>query len=427
MAIIILLLSMVLNGIFAMAEIAMVSSRKARLQQRAEKGELGAEVALELLLKPNRFLSTIQIGITLVGIFSGAFGAAQLAEPIGDLFENIEFIRPFADTVAFVIVVLVITYFSLIIGELVPKRVALNNPEAVSAALAIPMRFISTLAGPFVSFLSASSEFGIKLLGIKPNSEPDISEEEIIVMIEQGRQIGVFEKAERDMVSSVFRLGERRVEALMTPRMEMIWLDVNSPNETIWQQIFESPHSRIPVADGDLDNIIGYLQVRELIKYSHEDPDFNLRDFIKHPIYLPENMPALKALDNIQTSGIHLAMVVDEFGGIIGMITDYDILEAIVGEIPEDSTDTDNLIVQREDGSWLLDGLIVIDQLKELIGISDLPGEDHSDFQTLSGFVMSQLGRIPKISAKFQYEDFEFEVVDMDGRRVDRVLVSRIK
>jgi len=212
----------------------------------------------------------------------------------------------------------------------------------------------------------------------------------------------------------------------MTPRTEMTWIDSNASIEDIWKKLSTTFHSRVPIADGNLDNIQGYIQVRDLINESPEKPDFDLQDFIKEPIYLPENMPALKALDNIQTSGVHLAMVVDEFGSITGMVTDYDILEAIVGEIPENERDDDLMAVQREDGSWLLDGLIVIDQLKEILKISNMPGEEKAGFQTLSGFMMSQLGRIPKTGAKFTCGDYEYEVVDMDGRRIDRVLVTYI-
>jgi putative hemolysin len=272
-----------------------------------------------------------------------------------------------------------------------------------------------------------STNFGLKILRINTDRGPSITEEEIKSYIDEGQNIGLIEEAERDMVSGIFRLGDRRVEALMTPRMEMAWIDINAPIDQIWEQLMQTPHSRIPVANGDLDNVLGYVQIRNLLATRPDDPDFDLHSFIKEPIYLPENMAALKALENFQTSGVHLAMVVDEFGGIIGMVTDYDILEAIVGEIPEDSEDTDLMVFQREDGSWLFDGLIVIDQLKEILDISEMPGEDRSAYQTLSGFVMSQLGRIPKTGAKFQYDGYYFEVVDMDGRRVDRVLVSRVE
>ncbi len=427
MSILILLFSMILNGIFAMFEIALVSSRQTRLKQRVEKGQRGAAAALELLEEPNRFLSTVQIGITLVGIFSGAFGAAQLSPPLAELLSKVSFLENSADEIAFASLVLIITYFSLVIGELIPKRVAINKPEAVASALAIPMRFLSKIAKPIVSLLSASSELGVRLLGIKPGNEPSITEEEIKVLIEEGHQSGIFETAEREMISSVFRLGDRRVGALMTPRLEMAWIDINDPIDEIWSELQRTPHARIPVADGDIDNILGYLQIRELLGQSPDDPEFNLKDFIEEPIYLPENMPALESLNNFQTGGVHLAFVVDEYGGIIGMVTDYDILKAIVGDIPETSESTDYLAVQREDGSWLFDGLIVIDELKEILDLKDMPPEAQSIYQTLSGLVMSQLGKIPKTGDVFEYEHYRFEVVDMDGRRVDRVLVSRIE
>ena len=424
MSILILFLSMVLNGLFAMSEIALVSARKARLQQHAENGERGASAALELMEEPNRFLSTVQIGITLVGIFSGAFGASQLAGPLSDILAGIDIIEPYSYEIAFAFLVLVITYFSLVIGELVPKRVAINNPEAVSASMAVPMRFLSKLAKPVVSILSASSEFGVRLLGITPGTEPEITEEEIKVLIEQGHQMGVFKEAEREMFSGVFRMGQRSVNALMTPRTEMTWIDINDPIEEIWEFIMKTSHARVPVADDDLDNILGYIQIRDLLGVEPADPEFNLRNFIKEPIYLPETMSALKALDNFQIGGVHLAMVVDEFGGITGVVTDYDILKTIVGNIPENGKDTDTLAYKRSDGSWLFDGLIVIDQLKDYLGIKKMPGEERGVYQTLSGFVMSQLGRIPKTGSKFTYDNYEFEIVDMDGRRVDKVMVT---
>jgi putative hemolysin len=427
MSILILFFSMILNGVFAMAEIALVSARRPRLQQRADQGDPGAKTAIQLMEEPNRFLSAVQIGITLVGIFSGAFGAAQLSGPLGGLLARMGIPENLAEELSLTLLVLLITYLTLVIGELLPKRIALNSPEKVASTLAIPMSWLSRITKPIIGILSASTELGMWLLGIEPNKEPAVTEEEIKVLIEQGRDIGLIEDAEKEMVSGIFRLGNRRVEALMTPRLEMAWIDINMPMDEIWQQILTTPHSRIPVADGDLDDVLGYIQIRDILGNHPEDEDFDLHQFIRNPIYLPENMPALKALDNFQTSGVHLAIVVDEFGGITGIVTDYDILEAIVGEIPEDQEDSDTLAVQRDDGSWLFDGLIVIDQLKEILDISAMPGEERGAYQTLSGFVMSELGRIPKTGAKFNYEDFTFEVVDMDGRRVDRVLVTKNK
>lgn len=413
------------NAIFAMYEIAMVAARKTRLEQRVEEGNKGAADTLFLLKDPNQqYLSTVQIMITMIDTLAGGIGGAKLAGPVADLLRNVSWLAPQADLIALIAVVTIITYFSIVMGELIPKRLAVSKPESVVIRLSPIIRFMTKMFRPLTKLLGASTNLGIKLLRINTDKGPSITEEEIKSYIEQGRDIGVIEEAEREMVSGIFRLGDRRVEALMTPRLEVAWIDINAPLEEIWKHVMNTCHSRVPVADGDLDNVLGYIQIRDLLGKTPDDPDFNLRDYIKQPIYVPENMPALKALDNFQTSGVHLAVVVDEFGGITGMVTDYDILEAIVGEIPEDSTDEDYLMVQREDGSWLFDGLIVIDQLKEILDLSTMPGEDRAGFQTLSGFVMSQLGRIPKTGAKFTYENYEFEVVDMDGKRVDRVLVS---
>ncbi len=413
------------NAIFAMYEIAMVAARKTRLEQRVGGGSKGAADTLFLLKDPNQhYLSTIQIMITMIDTLAGGIGGANLAGPLADILSKIDWLAPQADIIALILVVTIITYFSIVIGELIPKRLAVSKPESVVIRLSPSIRVLTKIFRPLTRLLSASTNLGIKLLGINTDKGPTITEEEIKSYLKQGRDIGVIEEVEREMVSGIFRLGDRRVEALMTPRLEVAWIDINAPPDEIWEHIIDTSHSRVPVADGYLDNVLGYIQIRDLLGRSPRDPDFNLKEYIKEPIYVPENMAALKALENFQSSGVHLAVVVDEFGGITGMVTDYDILEAIVGEIPEDSTDEDTLAFQREDGSWLFDGLIVIDQLKEILDISVMTGENRAGFQTLSGFVMSQLGRIPKTGAKFKYENYTFEVVDMDGRRVDRVLVS---
>jgi putative hemolysin len=362
--------------------------------------------------------------ITLIDTLAGGIGGANLSIPLAQQMKRIAWLAPQAEIISLILVVMVITYFSIVMGELIPKRMAVSKPENVVTQLSPIIRVMTRFLRPITRFLGASTNFGIKLFRINVEKGPVITEEEIKSYLEEGRDIGVIEEAEREMVSGIFRLGDRRVEALMTPRLEMAWIDINAPMDEIWQKIKQMPHSRVPVADADLDEIMGYVQIRDLLGQNPDDPDFDFKEFVKEPIYLPENMAALKALDNFQNSGVHLAMVVDEYGGIIGMVTEYDILEAIVGEIPEDREDTDNIAVQREDGSWLFDGLIVIDQLKEILDISVMPGEERANYQTLSGFVMSELGRIPKTGAKFDYANYTFEVVDMDGRRVDRVLVS---
>jgi len=424
--ILIILVLFFFNAIFAMYEIAMVAARETRLEKRVNDGKMGAADALKLLADPNQqYLSTVQIMITLIDTLAGGIGGALLARPLAEIMNNVAWLAPYADTVALIVVVVIITYFSIVLGELIPKRLAVSKPENVVTRLSPIIKFLTKVFRPLTKLLSESTNLGLKIFRINTDMGPAITEDEIKSYIEQGRDIGVIEESEREMVSGIFRLGDRRVEALMTPRLEMAWIDINAPNDQIWEQLLKTPHSRIPVANGDLDNVLGYIQIRELIGKAKMDPDLDLREYIQEPIYLPENMAALKALDNFQTSGVHLAIVVDEFGGITGMVTDYDILEAIVGEIPEDSSDTDYLAYQRDDGSWLFDGLIVIDQLKEILDISDIPGEEKGMFQTLSGFVMSQLGRIPKTGAKFNFGNYTFEVVDMDGRRVDRVLVSQ--
>jgi putative hemolysin len=426
--ILIILVLFFFNAIFAMYEIAMVAARKTRLEKRVEEGSKGAADALFLLSDPNQqYLSTVQIMITMIDTLAGGIGGAALSGPVAEQLGKIPVIAPQADLIALILVVIIITYFSIVLGELIPKRLAVSKPENVVTQLSPPIRVLTKIFKPLTRLLSISTNVGLKVLRINTDKGPSITEEEIRSYIEVGRNIGLIEEAESEMVSGIFRLGDRRVEALMTPRTEMAWIDINAPIEQIWEQIAQTPHSRLPVADGDLDNVLGYVQVRNLLDAKPEDPDFDLRDYINIPIYLPENMAALKALENFQTSGIHMAMVVDEYGGITGMVTDYDILESIVGEIPENREDTDYLVVERDENSWLFDGLIVIDQLKEILNLSEMPGEDRSTYQTLSGFVMSQLGRIPKTGAKFKYENYEFEVVDMDGRRVDRVLVSKIK
>jgi putative hemolysin len=350
----------------------------------------------------------------------------MLAGPLAEQLVKVPILAGSADIIALILVVSVITYFSIVLGELIPKRMAVSKPENVVSTLSPMIRFLTKLFKPVTKLLSASTNLGLKLFRINTDMGPTITTDEIRSYIEEGRDIGLIEDAGQEMFSGIFRLIDRRVEALMTPRMEMTWVDINDSLDQIWAQILNTTHSRIPVANDNLDQVLGYIQTRDLLGHSPEEPGFDFKTFIKDPIYLPENMAALKALDAIQDSGVHLAMVIDEFGGITGMVTDYDILEAIVGEIPEDGMDTDYLVFQREDGSWLFDGLIVIDQLKEILNFSDMPGEERAAYQTLSGFVMSQLGRIPKTGAKFTYEGYSFEVVDMDGRRVDRVLVSRL-
>ncbi|MEJ2709973.1 MAG: hemolysin family protein [Anaerolineales bacterium] len=422
--IVVIFLLILVNGLLAMAEIAIVSSRKVRLQQRAEEGDERSGSALELAREPDDFLSTVQVGITLVGVLTGAFGGATVADKLAVGIQDIPALAPYSHAIALVTVVLVITYFSLVLGELVPKRLALYNPERIAAMVAGPMRALSKVALPLVRLLSASTRVILRLLGVKPSQEPPITEEEVKVMLDVGTQAGVFEEVEQELVARVFRLGDRTVDSLMTPRTEIIWLDLEDPSEVNRRKITESPYSRLPVAVGDLDHMQGIIQAKSLLARCMAGEDFNLRAALAPPQYVPESMPAFRMLEFFRTSRVHIALVIDEFGGLQGLVTLSDILEAIVGDMLLKGKADEFEIVQREDGSWLLDGLLPVDEFMDLLNISHLPDGEQSNYQTVGGFVMSYLGRIPKAGDSFDWNDLHLEVMDMDGFRVDKVLVS---
>jgi putative hemolysin len=415
------------NGLFAMAEIAIVASRKVRLQQRANEGDLRARAALELAETPNRFLSTVQIGITLIGILAGAYGGATIAHELAAQLERISFLAPYSHAISLGVVVLGIAYLSLILGELVPKRLALSNPERIACAVATPMRLLAVLAFPAVRLLSLSTEVVLRLLGVQPTAESPVTEEEIKVLIEQGTQAGVFEAAEQDMVERVFRLGDRHVGVLMTPRTEIVWLDVEDSSEEIQHRITSTVHSRFLVAQGALDQVLGIVHAKDLLARSLEGQPFDLKACLRQPLFVPESMRALKVLELFKQSGTHLALVVDEYGGIEGLVTLNDILEAIVGDLPSIDEPAEPPVVQREDGSWLLDGMLPVDEIKELFQLAQLPGEEAGTYQTLGGMVMSHLGRIPSAADHFEWAGLRFEVMDMDGHRVDKVLVAPVE
>jgi putative hemolysin len=422
--VLVIFLLIILNGIFAMSEIAVVSARKTRLQQWAEEGNAKARAALELANDPNQFLSTIQIGITLVGILAGAFGGATIAEELAVILNEIPWLGPYSHLLSLALVVLGITYLSLIVGELVPKRLALNSPERLAAAIATPMKALSRVAYPAVHLLGRSTELLLRLLRIKPSTEPPVTEEEIRALIEQGTQAGMFEEAEQEMVERVFRLGDRRVSAVMTPRTEIVWLDRAASAEELRRIITESAHSRFLVAEGSLDNVLGVVHAKDLLAHILGEQVVDLSATLQQPLYVPESMRALKVLELFKQSPTHMALVIDEYGGIQGLVTPSDILEAIVGDLPEAGGQVEPLAVQREDGSWLLDGMLPVDEFKDLFDLGELPGEDQGIYQTLAGFVIMQLGRIPVVADQFEWEGLQIEVVDMDGNRVDKVLVT---
>lgn len=423
--ILIVFLLILANGIFSMSEIALVSARKVRLQQRAEDGVSRAKTALQLANEPTRFLSTVQVGITLVGVLTGAVGGATLSEELGGLLARIPGFAPYAPGTAFALIVLAITYLTLILGELIPKRIGLNDPEHVAEVVAEPMRVLSRLAAPVVSLLSWSTDMGFRLLGIKPSNEPPVTEDEIKVLMEQGAQVGVFDEAELDMVGSVFRLGARRVDAMMTPRTEILWVDLDQTFEENLALMLEGGHSQYPVSRDNLDNVTGVLRVKDLLKYlAGRDQPVDLKQLAQPPLFVPESTPALKTLANMRKTGDNVVLVIDEYGGLQGMVTLNDILQSIVGIIAGEGGAVDPQIVEREDGSLLLDGLLAIDEFKELLDVDYLPDEERVGFQTLAGFVVSQMGMIPQAGQSFEWNGWRFEVMDMDGRRVDKLLAT---
>ncbi len=419
----IIVILIAVNGLFSLAEIAVVSARKARLQQRAEEGDRRAQAALELANAPGRFLSTIQIGITLVGILTGAFSGTTIADRIAPELNRIAWIAPHGAAVSLGAVVVLITFLTLIFGELVPKQIALNNAERIAAAVAPFMRGLSRLALPAVHLLSASTTLVLRLLRAPRAPESSVTEEEIKLMIEQGTQEGVFEPTEQQMVERVFRLGDRTVYALMTPRPEVVWLDPGEPAEEIQRKITGDAHTHYPVAEGRIDNVIGMVNSKDLLSQNLSCRPIDLRSVLRPALFIPESMPALEVLERFKQKRSHAALVIDEHGGFQGLVTTSDILEAIVGDIPARGESHEAAVIRREDGSWLVDGTVLADELKDLLDLDRLPFEEERLYETLGGLVMAFLGRIPRSGEGFDWEGFRFEVVDMDGHRVDKVLI----
>jgi putative hemolysin len=423
LSVIIIFLLIVINGTFAMSEIALISARKVRLQQMSKDGIKSAQAALDISENPNKFLSTVQIGITLIGILSGALGGAALSSSLSETIEKVAWLAPYSNVLSVAIVVLLTTYFSLVIGELIPKRLGMNSPEKIASAVALPMKAISWLMRPIVRLLSASTDIGLKIMGIEASKDPVITEEEIKILMKEGAQSGIFESAEEDMVTGIFRLGGRYIDSIMTPRPEIEWIDLEEPVEVILEQVINSNHSLFPVAAGELDNVYGMLLVKDLLSKSLNGATPAIEELVQPPLFVPDSTSAIKALDLIKEAGSHAALVIDEFSGVVGMVTLYDVLKSIVGAIPTAGEEEELQVVQREDGSWLLDGLLDIDDVKELLGIEILPDEDRVGFQTLGGFMMTVLDSIPEVGQTVDVHHFRFEVVDMDGKRVDQVLV----
>lgn len=424
--ILIVLLLILANGLFAMSEMAIVSSRKVRLQQLANTGNQKAQTALELANTPNRFLSTVQVGITLIGILAGAFGGATLAEKLAVELSQIPILDPYSDVIALAVVVGLIAYLSLIFGELVPKRLALNNPEQIAVIIAKPMNFLSKLTAPVVHLLSISTEFILRLLGIQASNEPQVTAEEIKVLIEQGTQSGIVEEAEQDIVDRVFQLGDRPVQSLMTPRPEIFWLDLDDTAEENRQQLNQISSTRVLVCQEGLDNVLGFVQVTDLLSQTLSNQPLDLTRSLRRPLFVPENTSVLKILEMFKQTGIHIGIVVDEYGVIQGLVTLNDILLELVGDIPTIDNQDEPQVIQREDGSWLLDGMLGVEDFFQLFELERFAGQSQGNYHTVGGFVITHLSRIPSVAEHFEWKGLRIEVVDMDGNRVDKVLVMPI-
>lgn len=422
MEILIILALILLNGFFSLAEISLISSRKVRLEAQAHKGDKKAKKALGLINKPDVFLSTVQIGITLVGILTGIFSGDQIKKDFADILNRVDFLKPYSQTVATVTIVFVIMYLSLVLGELVPKRIGLTNPEKTAKIVTAPMQFIVTIAKPLIWLLNKSSEIIIQLLGIKEN-ESQISEEEIKAIINEGTEQGTIEQAEKQIITRVFSLGDRTITSMMTHRNDVVWLDIHTSVNSV-KKDFEL-HSVYPVAEKNLDQIKGVVFIKDLFATPGET---KVGDIAKPVMYVPENITAYHLLEKFKKSKIHYAIIVDEYGSLQGIITLHDILEAIVGEMAE-ADDTDIDIVKRDDGSYIVDGQMPFYDFLSHFNIewSEEEKENNEEYDTVAGFILHRLEHLPIVGEKLVNKDFTFEILDMDGHRIDKVLATSKK
>jgi putative hemolysin len=421
----IIFLLLIANGIFAMAEIAVVSARKPRLRRMADQGQASAKVALELAESPNRFLSTVQIGISLVGVFAGAFGGATLASKLAAPLAQFPALAQHADKIAFAIVVAIITYFSLVLGELVPKRLGLSNPEGIAMAMARPMNWLSRFAGPVVAFLSASTEGLLRLFGFKQSRELGVSEEEVRLMMQEGVRAGAFNTVESHIVHSALELDQLPIREIMTPRPKVIWLNQEDSHEQIWHKVVVSGHSHFPVYKENRDYTVGVVSLKAVYANLAAGIPVKLRDLMTSPLVVPESQTVLQLVETFKKSGKHMALVADEFGSIVGLVTLNDVMEAIVGEFPTQGERAKPEARKKEDGSWLIDGMLDIEAVQRALPGFSFGARARSEYQTLAGFVVKQFGRVPKEGETFEYQGYVFEVLDMDRHRVDKVLVMQ--
>lgn len=428
MEFLVLLALFLANGLFAMSELAVVSSRRSRLQHLAEEGHPGAAATLALVDSPGRFLSTIQVGITVIGILAGAFGEATFVAQLAPALADLPVVGPYAKQVALAMVVVGITFGSLILGELVPKRLALHAPEAIATRIALPMQLLSRLMHPFVKLLTLSSEAILRLFGVREKVQETVTEAEIEGLMRAGAEAGVFERAEHEFVSRILHLDTQRVGAIMTPRIDMVYVDIDAPLARNLEIIRREGYTRVPVVRGDFAEVLGVLDVLDLAEDAIDGKPLDIRAHLRAPLYVPESVNLIRLLELLKQHKAHLALVLDEYGEIQGLVTMTDVLEAIVGAVPEAEEAVEPDVVRREDGSLLVDGGVSLARLREAVGREvHTPIEEAGSYQTLGGLVMARLGRVPKVGDRFEFDGLRFEVLDMDRNRVDKVLLAEIE
>ena len=408
-----------------MSEIAVVAARKVRLQQRAEDGDERARTALDLAHNPNKFLSTVQFGITMVGVLAGAYGGATIAEQLALPIAEVPQLAPYAGGIALGVVVTGITVLSLIVGELVPKRIALNNPEAIASWVARPMIVLSRIGGPAVGALTAATNLVLRIFGVKGEADPNLTEDEIKALISQGAETGAVGATEENIVQRVFQLGDQRVAAIMTPRPDIEWIDVDASEDELREFLASHSHTQFVVCHGGLDDVLGIVRSADLLPIAFKGSRIELRSLTREALFVPDSMPAVQLLESFRSSHKHVALVMDEYGAVEGLVTVTDLLTAIVGDLPADASEAQGAFVSRSDGSWLVDGSAAMEAVTAHFGLDGLPEEEAGAYHTIGGFVMARLGRVPKAADTFEWGGMRFEVMDMDGRRIDKVLVAR--
>jgi putative hemolysin len=423
---IILLFSLiVINGVLAMSEVALLTSKRAKLSAMAARGKKSAEVAIRISEDPTQFLSTIQIGITSIGLLSGIVGESIFAKPLAIWLQSVGVPDGVADVSATVFVVLIVTFIAITVGELVPKRIGQSNPEQIATFIATPMLILSKVTKPFVVILTVTTNTLLRLFGIGKHKEATVTEDEIEAILDEGSVAGLIEDQERELVKNVFRLDDRKLGSLMVPRSEIVFVDINDPEAESFNQIAQSVRSRIPVCDGGLDSIIGVLTAKTALSTVARGEKLSLQENLDPPLYVPETLTGMDLLEQFKQSRTHIAFVVDEYGGLEGLVTIQDIFDTLIGEIVtegEEATDP----VQRDDGSWLFEGDTSIPEIKDCLAIDELPEQDKGRYHTVSGLILLLLGKMPVAGDSVVLADWKLEVVDMDGRRIDKILATRI-